>query len=50
MRQKLFFAYGNEKYLGIHAQGRNSNGAPRNPKYSLNIEESEKFEIGRVDF
>lgn len=46
----LFITEENREHLGIHAQGRNSNGLPRNPKYSLNIEKSDRFEIGRIDF
>lgn len=40
----------NQDCLDTHRQGRNSDGSPRNVKYSLNIEHSERFEVGRIDF
>ena len=40
----------NSKTLGMFSQGRNADGSPRNPKYQLDIAESDAFEIGRIDF
>lgn len=40
----------NREYLDTHKQGRNSDGKRRNPKYMLNIERSEHFEVGNIDF
>jgi len=52
MAQILLLALnaGNREYLDIHKQGRNSDGSPRNPKYMLDIERADYFEVGRIDF
>ena len=52
LHQILFLAItgGNKKILENHNQGRNADGSPRNPKYCLNIENADKFEVGRIDF
>ncbi len=51
LRQILFLTITekNKKALGVHAQGRNADGSPRNPKYLINMER-EEFEAGRIDF
>lgn len=36
--------------LGIHHQGRNSNGKPRPPKYMLDYETIKKFLVDRIIF
>ena len=46
----LLITEDNKHHLGIHAQGKNSNGALRNPKYQLNIEEACAFEKARLTF
>ena len=52
LRQVLFLEItkDNLKHLGMHSQGRNSNGSPRNPKYQMNIEDTRQFEVDRIDF
>lgn len=52
LRQILFLLITaeNSANLGMYAQGRNADGAPRNPKYQLDIAESEAFEVGRINF
>lgn len=52
LRQILFLSIdeNNISNLGVHAQGRNSDGSPRNPKYLLNIEKARAFELARIDF
>lgn len=52
LRQILFLSIdeNNINKLGVHAQGRNSDGSPRNPKYLLNIEKADEFELARIDF
>ncbi len=46
----LIIDSGNQERLGIHKQGRNSDGSPRNFKYMLNVEHSSHFEVGRIEF
>ena len=52
LRQILFLAIdeNNINNLGMHAQGRNADGSPRNPKYLINIEKADAFELARIDF
>lgn len=52
LRQILFLVLtdGNKKHLQMHAQGRNSDGSPRQPKYAVNLEKADKFEVGRINF
>lgn len=52
LRQILFLTItdDNKQNLAMHAQGRNSNGMPRNPKYGINLENAHLFEAGRIDF
>ena len=52
LRQILFLTItaANSETLGMFSQGRNADGSPRNPKYQLDIAESDAFEIGRINF
>lgn len=52
LRQILFLAITeqNKDDLSIHRQGRNANGAPRNPKYAIDIEQADVFEVDRINF
>lgn len=36
----------NKDGLEIYAQGRNADGSPRNPKYMLDVEKADEFEVG----
>lgn len=40
----------NASLLGIHHQGRNSNGKPRPPKYMLDFDTAEKLIVGKLSF
>jgi len=40
----------NVSLLGIHHQGRNSNGKPRPPKYMLDFDTADKFLVGKASF
>jgi hypothetical protein len=51
--QEILFLVVNSKnlsFLGIHQQGRNSNGKPRPPKYMLDYELIKKFLVDRIVF
>ncbi|HZX35276.1 MAG TPA: hypothetical protein VFF54_02160 [Thermodesulfobacteriota bacterium] len=51
--QEILFLVVNSKNvssLGIHHQGRNSNGKPRPPKYMLDYDTIEKFLVDRIVF
>lgn len=40
----------NKDVLSIHAQGRNSNGRSRRPKYELDLEEADSLIVDRITF
>ena len=52
LKEVLFLAVTakNVSFLGIHHQGRNSNGKPRPPKYMLDYETIKKFLLDRIVF
>jgi len=52
LRQILFFEINedNKTLLSEHRQGRNADGSSRRPKYMINIEDAQQFEVGRIDY
>lgn len=51
--QEILFLIVNSRnvtLLGIHHQGRNSNGLPRPPKYMLDFDVIDKFLVAKIDF